>query len=802
MVGVLALAVTTSVGYSQTCTVDWNNVHQRIDGFGASSAFTGFTWTTNLADMFFSTNAGTAVSGSSFTNFTFTGIGLSLLRNQVQPAINTNNVAYANANETTLMQYAQARGARVWSAPWTPPNFCKNVNTPNGGSYNGFGGNSTNQLYARELAGYVANMENIYGVNIYGISIQNEPDVSTTYASCLWSAQQFHDFVTNLYPAMVASNVASTLIMLPEDEHWATTYYTTAMNDPNVAADVGIIANHNYDGANGPANLVINNYGKPLWETEVSTFDPQDGSISNAVYWAKRIHLFLTVAQLNAYHFWWLINLNSDNEGLADKNYVPYKRMYTMGQFSRFVRPGYYRIDASNTGNALISAFMYPNSGNFAIVAINTNASIAISQTFNLNNSPAVSSVTPWITSATMSLSNQAPVTVSGSSFTYTLPALSVVTFVSETILAPTDITLLHPSVLENQASGTKVGGFVTSDPQSGKVFTYSLVGGAGSDDNASFSISNNTLQTAATFDYETRNSYTVRVRSTDQDGLFVEKAFTISILNVNEAPTDIALANSSVPENQPSGTAVGTFSTTDPDSGNTFTYTLVSGTGSTDNGSFTISGNTLQTAAIFDYESKNSYSIRVRSTDQGGLFFEKVFAITVTDVNDAPILTPMADQTINAGQTLLVTNVATDQDLPPQTLAFSLLSGPGSLDISSGIFTWRPFVSQANTTNVVTVVVTDNGTPNMSATDNFNVIVNPLILPSVSSMTTTGGQVTLVVAGTQGPDYTLLTSTNLTDPVAIWQALLTTNSPATPVTLVDTNFSDPVRYYRIQIGP
>jgi hypothetical protein len=96
------------------------------------------------------------------------------------------------------------------------------------------------------------------------------------------------------------------------------------------------------------------------------------------------------------------------------------------------------------------------------------------------------------------------------------------------------------------------------------------------------------------------------------------------------------SLSASSIAENQASGTSVGTFSTTDPDAGDTFTYTLVSGTGSTDNASFTIDGSTLKTAASFDFETKSSYSIRVRTTDQGGLSYEKQFTITVLDVNEA----------------------------------------------------------------------------------------------------------------------------------------------------------------------
>jgi uncharacterized delta-60 repeat protein len=99
-------------------------------------------------------------------------------------------------------------------------------------------------------------------------------------------------------------------------------------------------------------------------------------------------------------------------------------------------------------------------------------------------------------------------------------------------------------------------------------------------------------------------------------------------------APADITLSNTSVPDNSPGGTNVGTFSTTDASS-SAYTYTLVDGAGSTDNGSFTITGDTLLTTALFDYETKSVYAIRVRSTDSGGVFFEKQFLIYVTNGPD-----------------------------------------------------------------------------------------------------------------------------------------------------------------------
>jgi glucuronoarabinoxylan endo-1,4-beta-xylanase len=399
------------------CVVNWNDVHQRIDGFGASSAWDG-TYTPAQADLFFSTN---------------TGIGLSLLRSRIAPGGTT--------AEISDMQMAQARGARVWSSPWSPPaSFKSNNSTTNGGNFL----SASNQAYASQLAGYVASLKNLYGVNLYAISVQNEPDVSASYESCLWTPQQIHDFATNLYSALLASNVAATKIILAEDENWQTNYYYAAMNDPAVATNVGIIACHNYDGSPpGGIPAALPGFANPnaaLWETEVGAYNPFDGSITNAMYWANRIHLFMTAAQVNAWHYWWLIPYNPDNEGLTDTAGNPAKRLYVLGNYSRFVRPGYYRIGVANNGFTSISAYKDTNSGSFAIVAINSGFT-TVTQVFNLTNFTA-SSVTPWITSGTLSLSNQSVVGVTNSAFTYPLPAMSVVTFVGQQQPAKTPPTL------------------------------------------------------------------------------------------------------------------------------------------------------------------------------------------------------------------------------------------------------------------------------------------------------------------------------------------------------------------------
>jgi hypothetical protein len=200
----------------------------------------------------------------------------------------------------------------------------------------------------------------------------------------------------------------------------------------------------------------------------------------------------------------------------------------------------------------------------------------------------------------------------------------------------PTDIQLSGAGVPENNIAGTVVGSFASSDVDTGDSFAYSLVSGNGSADNSSFAISGNQLKTAAVFNYETKSSYSVRVRGADSGGLWSEKVFAVVVSNINEDPTGLGLSAWNVAEDQVPGTALGSFDTQDPDAGGTFAYSLVAGTGSDDNSSFTVddSGN-LRTAKSFDYESKSILSIRVRTVDQGGLYFDKAFAIEVTDVYD-----------------------------------------------------------------------------------------------------------------------------------------------------------------------
>ena len=175
----------------------------------------------------------------------------------------------------------------------------------------------------------------------------------------------------------------------------------------------------------------------------------------------------------------------------------------------------------------------------------------------------------------------------------------------------------------------------------------------------------------------------------------------------------------------------------------------------------------------------------------------------TVTVGNTSPTLGVIADQTVNVGVSVSidVAALATDPDVPPQTLTFSLTSGPtnATIDPFTGAFSFRPLVSQAGAICPITVTVTDNGAGNLSASQSFSVIVNPLTQPDVSSPAWVGGQFSLTVNGQSGPDYAVQASTDLVN----WQTVFTTNSPAMPFQWADPDTGTfPMRFYRIVVGP
>lgn len=238
---------------------------------------------------------------------------------------------------------------------------------------------------------------------------------------------------------------------------------------------------------------------------------------------------------------------------------------------------------------------------------------------------------------------------------------------------APSNIMLSSNTINENLSINTVIGTLSASDEDAGASHTFSIVGG----DTSSFNVNGNQLRSSEVFNHEVKASYSVTVRATDNSGLTYDKSLSVSVLNINETPTGIALSNNTINEYVAVNTVVGVLTTTDPDGSDTFTYSLVGG----DTSLFNINGNQLRSSAIFDWEGVNSYSVTVRSTDAGGLQTQATFGINIANVSEAPTDIALSANTINenaAVNTVIGTLSATAPTI--QSVSYSLVGG----DVSS----------------------------------------------------------------------------------------------------------------------
>lgn len=392
-------------------TVDASITHQRMDGFGAGVVFLD-AGLSPLSDTQMDTLYGTGAGQ----------FGLTLLRVRISPTGN-----FVDALENARKAYE--RGGSILASPWSPPPALKTNNNIVGGS-----------LLPSEYGGYVAHLNGFLdvmatnGSPVAVVSLQNEPDIAVTYESAFWTPTEFQVFCRDYAGAIGAP------VMMPESFRFDPAVSNPTLNDPAAAANVAYIGGHLY-GTGVRDYPLARALGKPLWMTEYLV---NDQTLSSALGTAEQITDSVTVGHMSAY-IWWKTIGNAN--GLLNAAGDPQRRGFVMGQFSRFVRPGDVRVHVSgNTGPLALSAFRDPVSGRFAIVAVN-NTTRSETQRFDLSG-PVPSTVTPWMTSATQSLAAQSSVAVSGGSFTYELPAQSIVTFAGT----------ITPVVTSAAAAGATVG--------------------------------------------------------------------------------------------------------------------------------------------------------------------------------------------------------------------------------------------------------------------------------------------------------------------------------------------------------
>ncbi len=277
---------------------------------------------------------------------------------------------------------------------------------------------------------------------------------------------------------------------------------------------------------------------------------------------------------------------------------------------------------------------------------------------------------------------------------------------------------------------------------------------------------------------------------------LSATQTFTVVVLEPNQSPVLDAISDQTINEGEQLSFPAGA---TDPN-GPTQTLTFTLGPGAPEGAAIDPATGAF-TWTPSEAQGPGTFQIGVVVTDNGtpALSAARSFMVNVNEVNQPPVITPPANQTVNVGGLLVFTVAVTDVDIPRQNLSFSLgtNSPSGALLSATGLFTWTPTEAQADSTNAVTILVSDDGFPARTSTNEFLVTVTrgALERPTLTNPTLANGTFTVTLQGISGRTYFLerASSLNALDWVVVDEVV---GSGATLV-LTDLNPTGGPGFYR-----
>ena len=448
-------------------TVQVDKKHQTIQGFGLNDALLSSTWSTTVLDNLFTTKGTDA-------------IGLSILRVGMTTSGGLNGTTQSNLDGAT------SRGAKIIGSCWMATDSCRDKNTldPTNSKYGGHLLSSCYGSWSDTMVSFATKYK------LYAMSIANEPDFVSCgssdpcngdYDTMAYTANEMAAFVKVAGPKLQKAGVK---VIAAEASEWihqwsnisaapdaagknssdalkcgcfgmtidaATTAKCTSTCTSGDGYDYGhvlakdsaawaafdIVGVHEYDSQLAyawPSDVTAAR--KEVWQTEMSGVKwwPEQGpssDINNGVAVAGWIHSALVTGEASAWLWWWYSAYNTDdNEGLLLKNSTTNtKRYYTLGNYSKFVRPGYIMVDVTGNSNTDVLLSAFTGTDGTVVVAINKGKSAAtVPIAFAGGTAPA--SCTPNVTSATDNLKAGTSVTVTDGSFSASLAASTVTTFV------------------------------------------------------------------------------------------------------------------------------------------------------------------------------------------------------------------------------------------------------------------------------------------------------------------------------------------------------------------------------------
>lgn len=396
----------SSADSAVTANIDLSQTYQTIRGFGGIN-YPG--WIDDLSD---------EQRKTAFLNGD-NQLGFTVLRIHVDP--DRNNWA----REVDTAKYAQEQGAIIFASPWNPPaEMCEKF-THNGNPDAQRLKHDCYADYAAHLNDFVSFMRD-NGVELYAISIQNEPDFADEWT--WWSTDEIMDFIKNY------SDAIDCRIMSPEAFQYRKDFYNAILNDEDALSKIDVFGTHFYGTQKRDMAYPLfkeKGDGKELWMTEVYVPDSStDADVwPQAIEVAVNMHDGLVTGNMQAYVWWYIRRFY----GPMKEDGTISKRGYMMAHYSKFVRPGYVRIGADENPAPNVSVSAYKgDDGKIVIVAINhTLAKYA--QEFKLNGAEAVTYVESYATNMTQNLQRTGNIAHTDDSLSILMGPESVTTVVIET---------------------------------------------------------------------------------------------------------------------------------------------------------------------------------------------------------------------------------------------------------------------------------------------------------------------------------------------------------------------------------
>jgi glucuronoarabinoxylan endo-1,4-beta-xylanase len=381
--GLVLLISSGSRALAQTATVDVTNEKQYVRGFGG---MVHIPWAGDLTAA-----ERTLVFGNADGQLGFTVLRIAV------PDGNTSVSSYVATAKAVI-----EAGGLVYASPW-----------------NSGGDMTSSQLasYADHLDSFATYMKS-QGAELYAISVQNEPDYGDWRH---WSATLVHDFIVQ-YGAQI-----STRLMTAESFQYRKTMYDQLLNDEQALANWDILGAHTYGTQirDFPYPLFDQKaapLGKERWMTEHYTDSNTDANQwPNALNVATDVHNSMVEGEFNVYTWWYIKrSYGPINNGAITK------RGWCMAHWSKFVRPGFHRVDATKSPTSGVSLSAFRGDSDVVIVAVNT-ATSSKSLTIAVNGT-SIASYDKFTTSGSKSLTKEGNVSVSNGSLSVSLDAQSVTT--------------------------------------------------------------------------------------------------------------------------------------------------------------------------------------------------------------------------------------------------------------------------------------------------------------------------------------------------------------------------------------